>query len=98
MLFTNTDPSRLFLRKALNIYRKLQQNGKNYMETSIARTEWKLAKILQASRSPLETDVAVMEKRSLGYLENTAGLKGFLHQEEDQIEEAFDSLVFFWSR
>ena len=76
----------------------MQQNGKNYMETSIARTEWKLAKILQASRSPLQADAAVMEKRSLDYLENTSGLKGLLLQENDQIEEAFDNLVFFWSR
>ena len=68
------------------------------METSIARTEWKLAKILQASRSPLEADAFAMEKRSLGYLENTSGLKGWLLQEDDQIEEAFDNLVFFWSR
>ena len=76
----------------------MQQNGKNYMETSVARTEWKLAKILQASRSPLEADAAVMEKRSLGYLENTSGLNGLLLQGDDQIEEAFDNLVFFWSR
>lgn len=68
------------------------------METSIARTEWKLAKILQASRSPLEADVAVMEKRSLGYLEAISGLKALLLHEDDQIEEAFDNLVFFWSR
>ena len=68
------------------------------METSIARTEWKLSKVLQASGSPLEADAAVMEKRSLGYLEDTSGLKGFLLHEDDQIEEAFDNLVFFWSR
>ena len=68
------------------------------MEKSIARTEWKLAKILQASGSPLEADAAVMEKRSLGYLEKTSGLKDFLLQEDDQIEEAFDNLLFFWSR
>ena len=68
------------------------------METSITRTEWKLAKILQANRSPLEADAAVMEKRSLGYLEKTSGAKDLLFQEDDQIEEAFDNLVFFWSR
>ena len=68
------------------------------MESSIARTEWKLAKILQANRNPLEADAAVMEKRSLGYLEDTSGLKGLSLQEDDQIEEALDNLVFFWSR
>ena len=76
----------------------MQQNGKGYIESSIARTEWKLAKIIQAHRSPLEDDVAVMEKRSLSYLENTANLKGALPSEQSRIEEAFDSLLFFWSR
>ena len=76
----------------------MQQNGKDYMGPSIARTEWKLAKVIQASRSPLEADAAVMEKRSLSYLENTANLKGALPSEQSRIEEAFDNLVFFWSR
>ena len=94
----DTYPSRLFFRKALDIYRKMQQNGKDYMGPSIARTEWKLSKVIQASRSPLEADAAVMEKRSLSYLENLADSNGGLPQEENQIEEAFDNLVFFWSR
>ena len=98
MLSTNTHLSRLFLRKALDIYRKLQQNGKHYMKISVARTEWKLARIIQASRSPLEADATAMEKRSLSYLENTADSNGTLPQDENQIEEAFDNLVFFWSR
>lgn len=76
----------------------MQESGKDYMGPSIARTEWKLAKIIQASRGPLEADAAVMEKRSLSYLEHVADLKGGLAQEENQIEEAFDNLIFFWSR
>ena len=88
----------MFFRKAVEIYRKMQQIGKDYIESSLARTEWKLAKIIQASRGPLEADAAVMEKRSLSYLENVADLKGGLPQQENQIEEAFDNLIFFWSR
>lgn len=97
-LLINMDFSRLFFRKALDIYYKMQKSGKDYMGPSIARTEWKLARIIQASRNPLETDAAVMEKRSLSYLENVAAPKGGLPLEENRIEEAFDNLVFFWSR
>lgn len=97
-LLINTDFPRLFLRKALEIYHKMQKSGKDYMSPSIARTEWKLAKVIRASRSPLEADAVIMEKRSLSYLENVAAPKGGLPQEENRIEEAFDSLIFFWSR
>lgn len=98
LLLTNTEFSRLFFRKALDIYYKMQKSGKDYMGSSIARTEWKLARTIRASRSPLETEAAVMEKRSLSYLEDVTGLKGGLPQEENQIEEVFDNLIFFWSR
>lgn len=76
----------------------MQGNGKHYVESSIARTEWKLAKIIQVGRSPLDADAALMEIRSLSYLEKIADSKGELPQDEDQIEQAFDNLVFFWSR
>ena len=76
----------------------MQENGKDYMEPSIARTEWKLARILQLGRSPGDVDAALMEMRSLSYLENVADLEGGLPQYEHQLEEAFDNLVFFWSR
>lgn len=98
MSFIDTDASRMFLRKALDIYRLMQENGKDYMESPIARTEWKLAKIIQVGRSSLDADAALMEMRSLSYLEKVADSKGGLPQDEDQIEQAFDNLVFFWSR
>ena len=98
MLSINLDSSRLFLQKALDIYRLMQGNGNDYMESSIARTEWKLAKIIQAGRSPLDAGAALMEMRSLSYLEKVADHDVELPQDEDQIEQAFDSLVFFWSR
>lgn len=68
------------------------------MESSIARTEWKLAKIIQIGRSSLDADAAVMEMRSLSYLERVADSNSEAPQDEDQIEQAFDNLVFFWSR
>ncbi len=68
------------------------------MEPSIARTEWKLAKVIKVCGSPLDADAALMERRSLSYLESTVDPKGGIPQDEDQIEEAFDNLVFFWSR
>ena len=98
MSLANTDSFRLFLRKALDIYRTMQRNGKNHMEPSIARTEWKLAKIIQAGGNPLDADAGLMEMRSLGYLENIASTKGSIPREESQIEQAFDNLLFFWSR
>ena len=98
MLAIDTGISRLFFRKALDIYRVMQGNGKGYIEPSIARTEWKLAKIIQIGRSRLEVDAALMEKRSLSYLESVADPKKGLPKEETQIEEAFDNLVCFWSR
>lgn len=88
----------MFLRKALDIYRLMQGNGKNYMESSIARTEWKLAKTIQFGRSPHDADAAFMEMRSLSYLEKVADCEGGIPHDEDEIERAFDSLVFFWSR
>ncbi len=96
--FIDAHASRLFLRKALDIYRLMQENGKDYMKSSIARTEWKLAKIIQISRSSLDADAALMEMRSLSYLEKVADFKGGLPQDEGKIEQALDSLVFFWSR
>ena len=76
----------------------MRVNGKDYMGPSIARTEWKLAKIIQLGRSPLDADAALMEMRSLSYLEKTADSKDGLPQDEDQIELALDKMVFFWSR
>ena len=98
MLSTDKDFSRLFLQKALEIYRVMQGNGKDYMKPSIARTEWKLAKVMKVRGSPLDADAALMETRSLSYLESTVDLKGKTPQDEDQIEEAFNNLLFFWSR
>ena len=98
MLAIDTDLSRLFFRKALDIYRAMHGKGKGYIEPSIARTEWKLAKTMQVGGSPLEADAALMEKRSLSYLESVADPKGGLPTQESQIEEAFDNLVCFWSR
>lgn len=88
----------MFLRKALGIYQLMQGDGKAYLQSSIARTEWKLAKIIQVGRSSLDADAALMEMRSLSYLEKVADSKDSLPQEEERIEEAFDNLVFFWSR
>ena len=76
----------------------MRVNGKDYMGPSIARTEWKLAKIIQLGGSSLDADAALMEMRSLSYLEKTADSKGGLPQDEDQIEQALDKMVFFWSR
>ena len=98
MLSTDKDFSRLFLQKALEIYRVMQGNGKDYMKPSIARTEWKLAKVMKVRGRPLDADAALMETRSLSYLESTLDLKGKTPQDEDQIEEAFNNLLFFWSR
>ena len=90
--------SRRFLRKALKIYRLMQGNGKSYMDSFIARTEWKLAKITQVGHISLDADAALMEMRSLAYLEKVADSNSGLPQHDDQIEQAFDNLVFFWSR
>ena len=98
IVLSNIKAPRLFLKKALDIYRIMQSNGKDYMEQSIARTEWKLAKIIQAGRDPLNADAACMERRSLSFLESVADLNGGVPKDEVQIEAAFDSLVFYWSR
>ena len=76
----------------------MRVDGKDYMGPSIARTEWKLAKIIQLGGKPLDGDAALMEMRSLSYLEKTAGSESGLPQDEDQIEQALDKMVFFWSR
>lgn len=76
----------------------MRGSGNDHMEPSIARTEWKLAKIIQSGNNPLDTDAALMEMRSLSFLEHVADTKSGLPLEEDHIEEALDSLVFFWSR
>lgn len=76
----------------------MRGSGKDYMGPSIARTEWKLAKVIQAGGNPLNADAALMEIRSLSFLEHVADTENGLPLEEDQIEEALDNLVFFWSR
>ena len=68
------------------------------MKSFIARTEWKLAKVLQAGQDYPNADAAVMEKRSRKFLADVTDCKDGVPQDDDRLEQIFDSLIFFWSR
>ena len=76
----------------------MEKSGKDYMKSSIARTEWKLSKVLQAKTDSSDADVKLIENRCLKYLEAATDFDVVSVRTECQIELAFDNLLFFWSR